>query len=382
MMGDPPFAASPTVSNVLLSSPTTSILTGQTATSPINPGNLTTMSYANYKSPVSTQWNLGVQHELFPRGILSLSYVGNANNHQSVARDINAPLLNDPRRAQVAAGTLDVNAIRPYQGYGTILQYENSANSSYHSLQSNLRIDAFKGLTLQFAYTFSKSISETPAGTENNGIPGTNLGQLDLQTASNSFNLNYDKGLSAFDRTHVAVFNYIYQLPFLKDSRNKALKTALGGWQFSGITTFESGLALTPLYDCTSLGLGPCGGPMNVANRPNLVGNISYPKTQQQWFSPAAFASPATLQYGSAGKGILRGPGMNNFNLSLFKDFKGIPWFTNKEGADLQFRFETFNTFNHTQFDQISLYQNAAGFGSATTTFDPRVLQFGLKFKF
>lgn len=98
-------------------------------------------------------------------------------------------------------------------------------------------------------------------------------------------------------------------MPFLKSSPNKALKPVLGGWQLSGITTFESGPALTPLYDCTSLGLGPCT-PYNAANRPNVVGSISYPKTQAEWFNPATFA--ATLQFGSAGKGILRGPGMNN----------------------------------------------------------------------
>ncbi|MBV8732333.1 MAG: hypothetical protein JO336_21190, partial [Acidobacteriia bacterium] len=382
MLGDPPFAFAPNVSNVLLSNPSTSILTGQTAASPIGPAGITVLSYGNYKSPVSNQWSFSVQHQLFTRGILSLAYVGNVNNHQSVARDINTPFLNNPLRTQVAAGQLDVNLIRPYPGFAQILQYEDSENSSYHSLQTSLRIEAFQGLTLQLAYTFSKAISETPAGTENNGIPGTNLGQLDLQTATNPYNLKYDKGLSAYDRTNVAVVNYIYELPFLKGSTNKPLRTALGGWQLSGITTFESGLALTPLYDCSSLGLGPCGSPDNVANRPSVVGPITYPKTQQQWFNPAAFTAPAPLQFGTSGKGILRGPGMNNWNLSMFKDFRGIPWFTNKEGADLQFRVETFNTFNHTQFDQISLYQNAGGFGSAVTTFDPRVLQFGLKFKF
>jgi len=372
---NPPISYTPSLNNVLFSNPSTSVITGQTASSPFNPSNLTTLSYGNYKAPVSNQWSFGIQQELFPRGVLSLSYVGNVNRHQSVAVDINAPELSNPLRAQVANNTLGVNAIRPYQGYGQIVMAENVENSNYNSLQGNLRIEAAKGLTLQLAYTFSKALGEIPGSVENNGAQG-NLGELDLQTASNPYNLRYDYGLSPYNRTNVAVFNYVYELPFLKYSTSKALKGAFGGWSVSGITTFESGLALTPYYSNATLGLGG-----SVYNRPNVVGPVSQPNTQAEWFNPAAFAAPGLLQWGNAGKGLITGPGMNNWNLSLFKDFKGIP-FIHKEGADMQFRFETFNSFNHTQFDQIALNASAAGFGAATTALDPRVLQFGLKFKF
>jgi hypothetical protein len=372
---NPPISYTPNVNNVLFSNPNTSVITGQTATSPFNPSSITALSYGNYKAPTSDQWSFGIQQELFPRGVLSVSYVGNVNRHQSVAVDINAPALTNPLRAEVANNTLGVNSIRPYQGFGSILTYENVENSNYNALQSNLRIEAAKGLTLQFAYTFSKALGETPASVENNGATG-NLGELDLQTASNPYNLRYDYGLSQYNRTNVAVFNYVYEIPLLKNSSNKALKGAFGGWSFSGITTFESGLALTPYYSSATLGLGG-----DVYNRPNVTGPVATPNTQAEWFNPAAFTAPGLLQYGNAGKGLITGPGMNNWNLSLFKDFKGIP-FIHKEGADVQFRFETFNTFNHTQFDQLALNASAAGFGSAVTAYDPRVLQFGLKFKF
>ena len=126
-------------------------------------------------------------------------------------------------------------------------------------------------------------------------------------------------------------------------------------------------------------------------NRPYVTGSISYPKTASQWFNPAVFsAPPCTLGgpgadcYGNLGFDALRGPGRDNWNLSLFKNFV----ISESRGSRLELRVETFNTWNHTQFQGdannggISVNQGAGNFGAVTSAFDPREFQFGLKLFF
>jgi hypothetical protein len=366
--GNPPFSFNPSITNVLFSSPTTSIATGQTATAPIYPGQVTGLAYSNYKAPTSNQWSFGVQRELWPRAVLSVSYVGNVNSHQNIYRNVNLPLLSDPRRADVVSGKVGINDIRPFLGFSDIRLSENSEGSWYNSLQTNFRMDVTHGLSLQFAYTYAKAMD----------YGGTGVGGGDLNNASNPFNLRYDLGPAAMDRTHIAVMNYVYDLPIFKNTTNKALRNTLGGWQLSGISTFETGFPLTPGMPLDNLGLGNTW----IANRPDVIGALTYPHTRLQWFSTSSFAAPTGLNFGNAGKGIIRGPGRQNWDMSLFKTFAGIPWFGNPEGARFEFRFETFNSFNHTQFNGISTSKTAGDFGQVTSAFSPRTMQLGLKFIF
>jgi hypothetical protein len=119
-------------------------------------------------------------------------------------------------------------------------------------------------------------------------------------------------------------------------------------------------------------------GLANATNRPDYSGNVSYPETVAQWFSPSAFSLPAVGQWGTLPKGAIRGPGRDNWNVSLFKTFV----FSEKRGTAMEFRVETFNTFNHTQFNGVSTTFTASNFGAVTSAFDPRVFQLGLKMKF
>jgi hypothetical protein len=368
MATDVPFSYQTNLSNVLLSNPATSALTGLTAAAPVGPAGLTTLAYSDYKAPTSNQWSLGVQHELWPRAVLSVAYVGSLQNHQNVYVDINAPWpSNTTGRAAVVAGTQDVNQIRPYLGYSSIRQSQNSENGHYNGLQTNFRIQAQKGLTLQAAWTLSKSINTVPGG------PGGG----DLQNASNPYNLKYDYGLSPFDRKSVLILNFVYDLPFFANASNRIQKSLLGGWQISGVVTTETGLAITPTYNNTSLGMGG-----NVANHPDLNGSVSYPQTVTNWFSAAPFAAPAPLAFGSASKGCLRGPGLNTLDTSVFKNFRSIPWFT-KEGAGLQLRFEFFNTLNHTEFSAVQAnFSSRSDFGAITSVYPARQIQLGARFTF
>jgi len=174
--------------------------------------------------------------------------------------------------------------------------------------------------------------------------------------------------------------NFVYQIPLLRNSSNHLLKATVGGWELSGIVTAQTG---TPLnIGCTST----CGASYaTVANvfpggdvlvRPDLAGPVSYPKTVNAWFSGSSFAAPAAGTWGNLGFNALRGPGRQNWNLSLFKSF------TFGEERRLELRAESFNVWNHTEFNQVSNGLGSSNFGQVTSAFDPRVFQFGAKIYF
>ena len=355
-----PFSASVTFNNVSLSNPNTSLLTGQTLTAPITVGSITGLAYTDYKQPVSYQYSFGVQRELYRDSVVSVSYVGNENRHQNDQRDINLP--NPSVLPALIAGTVNYNTVVPYAGFHSITLAENAENSHYDSLQVNLHSRLRKDLQLQVAYTLSRSID-----------PATSFGG-DLYTVSNPYNRAYDNGPAAVDRTNIGLVNFIYDLPIFRDTQNHLLKTTLGGWEVSGIATMESGLPL----NITLGGSEGSNGLANATNRPNYGGGISYPQTVSQYFNTSVFSEPAPGQWGTLGKGLIRGPGRDNWNVSLFKNFL----LSEQRNSRLEFRVETFNTFNHTQFNGISTSYSASNFGAVTSVWDPRVFQLGMKLLF
>ncbi len=368
---NPPFAYQPSATNVYFSNPSTSALTGAT-TSQTFPSTLTSLDY-NYQPPGTAMFSAGVQHQVAQSIVAVLQYAGSTGWHQSDDRAINTLPLTDPNnpanpydlREGVANGTLNANLYRIFPGFSTITQEENRTNFSYNSLQAGLRMEARHGLTVQLAYTYSHEIDEV---------------SYDLNSVSNPFNPAYDRASGALDRRHIFNANYIYNFPFYANNGNAFQRTVLGGWTFSGITIAQTG---TPQYitynGADTLGLG--GG---TTNRPNLVAKVTYPKTRLAWFNKNAFASPVApwdggpnQGFGNAGRDAVVLPGQFNFNLSLFKN---IPF---KEGGPmLQLRFETFNTFNHTQFNGVDAGSTDANFGQVTSAYDPRRLQLGAKFSF
>jgi hypothetical protein len=223
-------------------------------------------------------------------------------------------------------------------------------------------MQATKGLTVQLAYTYAKAY-DTSTGLAVNGNEG------DLDTLSNPYNRSYDWGLSTYDRPNVFIADYVYDLPFFQHAC-PTVKTLLGGWRLSGLITAESGVAYTETMSGDTLGMGG-----NVTQRPSQTGSISYPQTVTEWFNPAVFTAPTLGYFGNEVKGAIRGPGRDNWDTSLFKDFSF------KEKATLQIRFETFNTFNHTQWNGLNT-SFGSGAGAITSAFDARTLQLGAKFLF
>jgi hypothetical protein len=363
-----PFSLNVTLNNTEFINPSLSTATGTAASRPINPASLTGLDKNNYKLPTSSQYSLGVQHALSAKTVLSVAYVGNVNRHLNDYRNINLPtqsalpgLIGTPY--QVATGL-------PYPGFTQITMAEDEANSHYNSLQVDLNSQV-KDLQLRVLYTYSRAID-----------PNTGGSGGDLANVTNPYaGWRFDVGPGSNDRTHVLVANFIYDIPVFRHSSSRLVKSTIGGWQVSGILTLESGL---PINLSADTGVGGFLG-SGAASRPNLTGNISYARVvlagnqKIQYFDPTAFSVPATKgTWGNLGHNALRGPGRDNWDMSLFKNFS----LSETRGSRFELRLETFNTWNHTQFQNVDTSINDANFGQFTSAYNARTLQLGGKIYF
>ncbi len=362
---NPPFSFNPSTNNVYFSNPAISNVTGQKAATPTFPGSFTSLAYSDYQLPTSMQYSFQIQQQLSARTVFSIGYVGDSNYHQPDVRNINPVPLNDPNRLAICGGNCgytgpayNANFDRLYPGFANINMTESATGSNYNSLQLSMNVQDWHGLMLQAAYTWSRELDYTTG---------------DLNVVSDPYNRAYDYGPGSFNRTQIAIFSYNYDLPFFKNANHAFTHALLGGWSLSGITMFETGtpLNITLAYD--NLGLGG-----NTTSRPNAIGPLTYPGTVSQWFSPGTFAAPAPLQFGTVGRDAVNGPGRANFNMALFKSF-ALPI---REGMAIELRLESYNTFNHTQFNGVQTTYGNANFGQVTSVYDPRVLQLGAKFLF
>ncbi len=349
LVGNPPFSSIQTVFNPPLDNPAAG--TPGAAHTP----SLTTLD-PNYKHPTIQNWSFGIQHQLASETLLSVAYVGSRGTHLDRGLQLNYPYPQagydfDPR---LNLNTIPIELIAPYRGYSAITMYENTASSRYNSLQVELQKRFSNGFQYQVVYTFSRAMDDAD-----------DFGAL----PQDPFNLRREWSLANFDRTHMLVFSYIYDLPFFKNSSRGFLRSTLGGWELTGITTFQSGQPVD---------LGLSGGNIGLATRPDVVAGskLSYPKTVAQWFDTSAFAAPAYGFYGDAGRNLIRGPGIEKWDVSLFKNFSLA------ERAKLQFRAESFNLFNHTNLWNVNTTLGSGNFGQVTSARDPRILQFALKLEF
>jgi hypothetical protein len=355
---------------VEFTNPSLSLATGAATALPINAASLTGLASNNYNLPVSYQWSVGVQRQLGPRSVLGISYVGNQNRHQNDYRETNLP-DESALPSLIAGGVYTLAPGLPYPGFHSIDLSQNEANSHYNALQVDLTSQVGHDLTLRAYYTLSRTIDPTTAGS----------GGADLGNVSNPYvGWKYDNGPGGYDRTHNAAVNFIYDLPIFRHSQNHLLKSTIGGWEVSGIVTLSSGLPINPQLTGgqSTNGLTNASTGAVATNRPDQIGSVSYPHTVAEWFNTSAFVAPAVGAWGDAGHNSLRGPGRDNWNLSLFKSFV----LSEARGSRLELRVESFNTWNHTEFNQVSNGLGSSNFGQVTSAFDPRVFQLGGKIYF
>jgi hypothetical protein len=309
------------------------------------------ISLTNFSSPWNVpymqKWSLGIERQLPYQIVLDTEYVGSKGTDLLFQRDINQPMAS----AAVASGQISANAIRPYPGFASISTYETSGNSGYNSLQLSA-VKRFSGsVALQGSYTWSKLIDDV-ATPINSYAPAAN-----------------ERGISSFDRTHVFTASYIWDIPYARNLMSWRRKV-LDGWQISGITTAQSGNPITPVISSDRAGVG--GG----SQRPNLTGPVPIIGSKAMWFDTSVFALPALGTFGNEGRGIIRGPGFFDTDLSFAKKT------AIGERVMLQFRAEFFNIFNHTQWASVGATFPSSTFGQVTSARDPRITQLALRLVF
>jgi hypothetical protein len=372
--------------------------------------------------PYVQQWHLDVQQEFAGNTVATISYVGSKGTHLTRQTDLNqlqpVSRANNPYKVGEAIGpndcgaTFDANGVptgattpsgvpitgqaavnlgvaacgtnpdlfRPYAGYGDITYIQPASSSNYNAAQVAIRRN-MGGLQLNFAYTFSHSIDDSSDRYDG--------------SFTNAFDPAAQRASSNYDQRHVLNFGYVWDLPFFK-SPGIAHKVA-GGWEYSGVTTFNTGSPFSVLNPTDNAGVGNGLGSASYADivgdpSKGVVNNGStfVDQSGPLFFNPAAFAAPQGLTFGDSGRNLLRNPHQINFDMALFKHFAIT------ESKAVEFRAEAFNVFNHTEWGAISGQSGSGASVSASGSntlgdpnflhtggaHSPRILQLALKLLF
>ncbi len=351
----------------------------------------------NFNTPYMQHWSLDLQQQLTKNTIVTVGYYGSKGTHLIGSFEANLLAPGKAINSQCATGanyigqavapTLSacqvagtgffsagaeavLDQLRPFRGYRAVTIVQPRYNSSYHSMQVSAQHRFALGSSVDLSYTWAKNLTDN---------------QNDRSAApQNSFDISIDKGRAALDRRHILSVNYIYELPFFSKQEGFVGKL-LGGWQASGIVTYNTGLpftATTSAFDPAGVGLIP---PPTTVARPNVLcdPNVGGARTFQQWFNttcfaanPLATATNLSNTVGNAGRGIINGPNTARIDFALTKNLRfGETW-------RVQLKAEAFNIANHTNFRAISTNVTVANYGQVTTVRDPRTMQFGAKVNF
>ncbi|MCW5980550.1 MAG: TonB-dependent receptor [Bryobacteraceae bacterium] len=320
-------------------------------------------------------WNFTSERRLPAHMVSSIAYVGTQTVNQLADRDINAapPGAGPQGRPLFAVFGRDV----------TTNMWDGWLSGNYHSMQIALNRQFHRGLFLKGAYTWSKTINMTDdtgwAGVDRNWEPM----------------IPWNRAVAGYDRTHMFTLGYVYEFPFgggRPFAQSGVSRILLGGWQSNGMLGVYSGTPFTVTAAGASL-----NAPGNLQTADQVAPDVERPKhvgPGQSWFDPLAFRPITDVRFGNSGRNAVRGPGMFNFDLSLFRNFSLT------ERLGLEFRAEAFNLTNTPKFanpnanaSNMSLGQDGSivslgNFSSVTSTLpnlanpSERQIRFGLRLSF
>lgn len=354
--GNPPFVASASLFDGNIDNP----LGGQTRNLP--PPNLSGI-WLDLHTPDAWSYNIGYQREIRSGMVADVAFVGTLGRH--LVRTLNINQLREGTRLNPPNSTTNVNALRPYPGYGNINIQDTGDRSRYKSLQASLNQRFARGLSFGAAYTWSKT-HDTSSG-----------------SPQDSYNAHADYGLSGIHRDHVLNVNYVWEMPFFRARGHRMVRLALGGWELSGITSYQSGApnSLSVPVDVARIGAS--------STRATLVAGPSLPRgerTLTRWFNTEAALPPERMtqgRFGTSPRNVLIGPSFTQSDVALLKNFRP------SEQWRVQFRAESFNILNHASFTGINTTvrfdaqgRPAQNYGAVTGSGPGRILSFGLKVLF
>jgi hypothetical protein len=385
-ISNPPTVYTPTIYGGNIANISSSLANG----APLTPAGGILSPDRSGNIPTTYGYNLGLQRELPYKLVFDIGYVGNVSRHQVYVQELEQLPLGYTTSTPILSTVNNVSqAILPYKGYSSINYSRWGASSAYNGLQVKLTRRFSDRFTVNTDYTWSKAIDLFDQDNQANDIPDYTQ-------------LKHFYAPAGFDRRNVFNFQYVYNFPDFR-GHSKLVQLTAGGWEYSGVTRVWGGSPClsgdSPTDDACDLTVNN-GGNLGDGGfghiRPDYLGgqiktshSHSQPAGQNpMWYNPAAFAVPAPGSFGDFGRNTIYGPGILNFNMSLFKNFN----FT--ENTRIQLRFEAFNVFNHTQWANINTDlgaptsgtpfsgANAGSSGQITSARDPRQLQLGGKFYF
>jgi hypothetical protein len=325
-----------------------------------------------YKIPRSYNWNASYQRQLTGDTTVEVGYIGTVGNYLSRERDLNQPLTG----AQFASPGVNAAALRPYKGFANINMLEHSGRSTYHAMQFEVSRRFSKGFLYGFAYTLSKAM-------DNNSGPRDRFYDV--------YNQSLNWGKSGNDTRHVAILNLVWEVPFLRNSSNRVLRSTLGGWQVSAVNQWQTGAPLTIGNGDDYLGIASTDTkPWNLNGSPDMpkkfanetaAGNFT--GVTDYWFAPTKGGSPwatkpANGTYPNQNRNSVgfNNVGFQNWNLSLFKSFRIA------ERHTIQLRGEGFNWINHPNWSGVETNPTSAQFGMVTGKSSERNVTLSLRYSF
>ena len=343
-------------------------------------------------TPEIYDWNVTYEYQLRADTVAHFSYVGTRGTH--LRQDVNLnPGVYTP-------GSKSEQSTRPFQPFSTIFQNRNTGANAYNALQMDLEKRPAGGsgilnqITLLANYTYSKAMDYGLA--ENGGITdigssvGSGMSFYDPRQHA------FETGPAVFDHTHRVVASYAWTLPRMTGA-NGFVRSIVGGWQWSGLYSFQTGDPLTILAgtDVSQTGnlldrvdyVGP-SGKLGSRGTPTPCPAATPGKffACKPWLDRSLFAPPSAGNYGNSGKGNWRGPSLWDVDTGLLKNFSPVP---SHENISFQFRGEFFNLFNHPQWADPTVTYNASATdkygsirGTIGTNADYRIIQLALKMNF
>jgi hypothetical protein len=344
--------------------------------------------YYRNVTPYAESWMISMERQLTHSAVLNVSYVGNNGRHNMVIDEANpanqALCLSLSQPSEVAPGsnvcgpngetgtfttaagqTVEVRQqLGPMGGvnFGSTGWYRTMGGSSYNALESSMQF-SHGGSSVLLAYTFSKSLDDSSAATEQ----------------VQPYNPGLEWALSAFNVKQNFVASYSYILPFDRAFNHAAILTK--GWVLSGDTRFAGGfpVAIQENDDRSLIG-NTSVGPTGSADEPNYTpGQLlmdTNPRKGGAYFNTALFAPETIGVFGNAKRRFFSGPGIDNWDMALSKELHF------SESRYLELRAEFFNTFNHAQFQNPDGLIDSSTFGSVGNARDPRIGQVAAKLYF
>jgi hypothetical protein len=355
--------------------------------------------------PYAENWNFTIERQLTADTILSLAYVGSSGHRLVLESELNPPLSQSACAAN--ATCLDNRTLQGFYFpqnfaydptvFASLGNIETVGNSNYNAFQASVEKRMSHGLQFSAAYTRSHAL-DNASGFENAGFGGGGFGEYGSSRSINPYNHEANYGNSIYDATNRAVFGYVYTIPSIRHFQTfqSVPSRLVEGWRMTGDTTFQSGFPLD-VVDSQFLSLSCWAYTYyGCADSPNVVASPQYanPRTSafvnadlggtktryDYWFNPNTFAVESPGTFGNAGRNMLRGPGLNNFDFSLMKDTN----ITSDGTKRIELRFEFYNLFNHTQFNPAGVSTNIASsnFGRITSAYASRIVQLAAKIYF